>query len=160
MAKLSRAGWNNVIIFGVMGFILIINATNNNVFSTKSESHAQQYLLGENAVILTLQVSEEVSIQRLGTKWQATPEKITGQALAQMMRSWQQLEGELISAPEDVDLSLALPIVVSVANRQHPLSLKLVATDDQLLIFNDANQRWYVLPMALFPQLLPSEIFG
>ena len=38
MAKLSRAGWNNVIIFAVMGFILIINATNKNVFDRDSDN--------------------------------------------------------------------------------------------------------------------------
>ena len=77
-----------------------------------------------------------------------------------MMRSWQQLEGEVISAPEDIDLSLSLPIVVATASEQQPITLKLLASDDQLLIFHQTNQRWFVLPLALYAQLLPAEIFG
>ena len=52
--KLSRAGWNNVIIFSVIIFILLINVTNKKLFSdNESSTSAEKSILPEHSVILS-----------------------------------------------------------------------------------------------------------
>jgi hypothetical protein len=159
MIKLSRSGWNNVIIFTVMGFILLINVTNKNVFTSKENQASEQFVLGADAVLLTLSINHELSIERLGRSWRATPERISGQALSQMMRSWQLLEGQVVNAPKGVDLKLALAIIVEVADIPQAINLSLIATDYELLIYNQVTQLWFSLPIELYSQLLPDAVF-
>ena len=159
MIKLSRSGWNNVIIFTVMGFILLINVTNKNVFTSKENQASEQFVLGADAVLLTLSINHELSIERLGRNWRATPERISGQALSQMMRSWQLLEGQVVNAPKGVDLKLALVIIVEVADIPQAINLSLIATDYELLIYNQVTQLWFSLPIELYSQLLPDAVF-
>lgn len=159
MIKLSRSGWNNVIIFTVMGFILLINVTNKNVFTSKENKASEQFVLGADAVLLTLSINHVLSIERIGRSWRATPERISGQALSQMMRSWQLLEGQVVNAPKGVDLKLALAINVEVADIPQAINLSLIATDYELLIYNQATQLWFSLPIELYSQLLPDAVF-
>ncbi|GAA5135117.1 hypothetical protein [Thalassotalea piscium] len=159
MIKLSRSGWNNVIIFAVMGFILLINVTNKNVFSSKEKQQSEQFVLGKNAVLLTLAIGQEISIERVGRNWRATPERISGQALTQMMRSWQQLEGQVVSEPEGADLKLALMITAEVADNPKTINLSLLATDAELLVYSSDQELWFALPLALYNQLLPDAVF-
>ena len=53
MVKLSKTGWNNVIIFAVMGFILVINLTNKKIFSADDNVSSEQEiaLVGKQNVI-------------------------------------------------------------------------------------------------------------
>ncbi|GHE97124.1 hypothetical protein [Thalassotalea profundi] len=160
MIKLSRSGWNNVIIFSIMGFILLINATHKNVFTSKEEQSGEQFVLGADAVILTLRINNELSIERVGRNWRATPERISGQALTQMMRSWQQLEGQVVNEPDGVDLKLALVIEVEVADSLEIINVSLIATDYELLMFNHVTKLWFSLPLELYSQLFPDAVFS
>jgi hypothetical protein len=131
MIKLSRAGWNNVIIFVVMGFILLINVTQDNLFSSSTNTQQEQSVLGEHAVILTLTVNQQVKIERIGKTWRAVPANISGQALEQMMMAWHQSLGVLIDAPKDIDHQLALIVSVELAGQPQTLMLIIHATTYQ-----------------------------
>ena len=92
MIKLSKTGWNNVIIFAVMGFILLINVVNKKVYSPEGESSdnsASQALaiIDPQQVILALTIENVVLVERIGRTWRANPANISGQALEQMMLS-------------------------------------------------------------------------
>ena len=73
--KLSRTGWNNVIIFSVMIIILLINATNDRLFPD-GESGSDKYILPEHSVILTLAINfadnRQLTFERVGRAWQMT----------------------------------------------------------------------------------------
>lgn len=160
MIKFSRAGWNNVIIFAVMGFILLINATHDNVFSVKSDKQQTVALLGNNAVILTLTINQQIKIERIGKTWRASPATIDGQALEQMMMAWQQSTGEIIDEPVDIDKQLALIVSADVAGQTQATILSIHATDEKLLVFNHKSKQWLALPLPIYSQLLPTQIFG
>ncbi|MEW6989802.1 hypothetical protein AADZ91_03845 [Colwelliaceae bacterium 6441] len=163
MIKFSRAGWNNVIIFAVLGFILLINATHDNVFtSASSDIDTQQGtpILGTNAVILTLTINQQIKIERIGKTWRAVPSNIQGQALEQMMLTWQQTVGSQIDAPADIDHQLALIVSVELAGQVQPLVLSLHVMSDELLVFNHLHEQWVSLPMPIYAQLLPAQVFG
>jgi hypothetical protein len=162
--KLSRTGWNNVIIFVVMTFILVINATNKKLFSedvaTNDYSATEQSLLGDDAVILTLALNNNILIERIGRTWRATPAKLSGQALEQMMMSWQQIEGNVLTVAPVVDKKMALIITINLAGQEQATILNLYSVTDELLIFNQQSQLWFSLPMQIFQQLLPSRVFN
>lgn len=164
MIKLSKTGWNNVIIFAVMGFILLINATHENVYSP-AESVDKDLgnniaVVGKQNVILTLAISNTVVIERIGRTWRATPANISGQALEQMMMSWQQSSGETMMQAPEVDRQFALEVQLDIAGVEAPLTLSVYATEQQLLIFNHELQQWLALPIEIYGQLFPQEIFA
>lgn len=160
MIKLSRSGWNNIIIFAVMGFILLINLTNKNVFSPEQSGFKEASFLGPSAVILTLKINQEITIERIGKTWRATPAKLSAQHLTQMMNSWQQTEAKLLKQAPELDLSLALVVTVELAGQTQASVLSLLATDNELLIFNHTLERWFELPLAIYAQLLPDQVFA
>lgn len=160
--KLSRAGWNNVIIFTVMGFILLINFTNNKIFSD-SESTVeieQATLFGQHATILTLTFYPNITIERIGKTWRATPTILQEQALEQMMRSWSNSEGDTLKVAPQIDEKMAFIVKVELAGQDQPHTLKLFATDTELLIYNQTKQLWKSFPLAIFSQLVPNEVFS
>lgn len=160
--KLSRTGWNNVIIFVVMAFILVINITNNKIFSEgeNSSNTEQATLFGAHATILTLTISPSVTIERIGKTWRSTPATLNEQGLDQMMRSWKNSEGDTVKTPPLLDEKMALVIKVELAGQNEPQTLNLYATDTELLIFNRTTQVWKSFPLAIFSQLVPNEIFS
>lgn len=164
MIKLSRAGWNNVIIFAVLGFILLINATHDNVFSSPDDTEQpmsqETPIIGRDAVVLTLTISQQIKIERIGKTWRANPANISGQALEQMMMTWHQAIGSNIDAPADIDEQLALIISIELAGKAQALVLSLHATANELLVFNHQTKQWSALPLQIYSQLLPIQVFG
>jgi len=159
--KLSRTGWNNVIIFVVMTFILVINATNKQIFSNEVDNNAiEQRLLGNSPVILTLALHNNMLVERIGRTWRATPVKLSGQALDQMMMSWQQVVGNVLTTSPVVDKKMALIITINIAGQEQETVLHLYSVTDELLVFNQKSQLWFSLPMQIFQQLLPSQVFN
>jgi len=162
MIKLSKSGWNNVIIFVVMGFILLINVVNKKVYSPETDKNANQALtiLGQNQVILTLSIENVVLVERIARTWRARPGNISGQALEQMMMSWQQSSGELMIQAPEIDRQFALNVTLDIAGQSQPLQLNVYATEQQLLVFNQNTQQWLALPIEMYGQLFPQEIFA
>lgn len=159
MLKLSRAGWNNVIIFGVLAFILVINATHDNVFEAKKEQD-KATLFPVNPVILTLSINDHFMVERRGKSWQANRDSLSPQALNQMMNSWHKLMPDQLLDSIELDKQLGLPIVVVLANSNDPITLKLFIEDEQLLIYRAYDNTWFALAPQLFNQLVPAEIFN
>jgi len=160
MIKLSKTGWNNVIIISVMSFILLINVTSKNLFSNDKTDNSEVALLGEYNVILTLTINKQLVIERIGKTWRATPANISGQALEQMMLAWQQSTGVSVHSPDNIDQQLALIVNVELAGQTVPTLLSIHATDQELLVFNHLTEQWLSMPMQLYSQLLPSAIFN
>ncbi len=165
MIKLSKSGWNNVIIFAVMGFILLINVVNKKVYSPEGENleeSANQALaiIGQNQVILALTVQNVVLVERIARTWRARPASISGQALEQMMMSWQQSSGELMAQAPEIDRQFSLDVQLDIAGVAEPLQLNVYATEQQLLVFNQSSQQWLALPIEIYGQLFPQEIFA
>jgi hypothetical protein len=162
MVKLTKTGWNNVIIFAVMGFILVINLTNKKIFSADDNVSSEQEiaLVGKQNVILTLSINNIVNIERIGRTWRATPSNISGQALAQMMMSWQQSHGEAMAQAPEIDRQFSLDVKLDIAGQAEPLALNFYATEQQLLIFNQRSKQWLTMPIGMYGQLFPQEIFA
>ena len=159
MVKLSRTGWNNVIIFSVMGFILLINFTQKNVDrSTESVHQSNIALIEEHGVILSLTINQQTNIERIGQTWRSLPAVIQGQPLDEMMRTWHQTEGVNIEQPNDIDKSKAVIVSIVLAGQDESEYFMLMPSNGQLIIFKQSTKQWLSLPMALFSQLVPTEV--
>lgn len=158
--KLSRTGWNNVIIFSVMAFILIINVVNKQLYSKNDifSSVTEQYLLGNDSVILTLAINDNLLIERIGRSWRAVPPKLTGQALEQMMLAWQQSSGQVIEYEPEILQKSAWFVSITLAGKAEPMAFSLYSTKNELLVFTHHNKQWLSLPLPIFKQLLPQQI--
>ena len=159
MIKLSRTGWNNIIIFSVMGVILLINLTQRPANHDPSTASHEQALFSQSQLILTLEIQQHVVIERIGRTWRSTPALIQGQALDQMMMSWQQVSGKAVEQPAHVDLKMGLVVSLAIAGEANLMQLQLYDLDDTLYIYKTAAEQWYALPLPLFSQLLPAEVF-
>lgn len=165
--KLSRTGWNNVIIFSVMIMIILINATNNRLFpdgENETNTSAELPLLAQHSVVLTLSINKQVLFERMGKQWQMSPlmkntlPTLTQQQIEQMVFAWQQTTG-LVQADEMVITGQqGITVVVETANSDHPQIFTLYPLIDQLLVKKQQTEQqavWLALPQALTAQLLP-----
>ena len=160
--KLSRTGWNNVIIFSVMAFILVINITNKKLFfnDETSSQTSQSYILGEHATILTLSINPSIVIERIGKNWRAEPSIMPEQALEQMMRSWHQSTGSFVKTSPELDKQMALVVSIELAGQTKTQILNLYVTDSELLIHNQTTDQWLSFPMEIFSQLIPNALLA
>ena len=161
--KLSRTGWNNVIIFSVMIIILLINATNDRLFA-EGEGGDDKYLLPEHSVILTLTVNfpdnRQLTFERVGRAWQMTRQglliDLSNQQIDQMMLAWQQSSGLVQAGDVLVEGLVGIEVLINTATTKHELVYMLYPLIDQLLVFNLKNQMWLALPKAVTNQLVPN----
>ena len=165
--KLSRTGWNNVIIFSVMIIIILINATNNKLFpSEENASNAEQLILPEHSVILTLSIQlpnrQQVLFERIGRGWQLTTKGImlekTDQQIEQLMFAWQQSSGLLQATEMVIDGKQGIPLQIALAGELEPRNLTLYPLSDQLLVHLHQEKQWLALPATLVNQLLPFNL--
>ncbi|MBU2869541.1 hypothetical protein [Colwellia sp. E2M01] len=165
--KLSKTGWNNVIIFSVMIIILMINVTNDKLFpDNENSTHAEQLILPEHAVILTMSVeysaSQQVFIERVGRSWQLTTQGLTleksQQQIEQMMFAWQQSIGLVQAADIVIDEKQGLTVNIALAGETQIRTYTLYPLNDQLLIYQHQEDQWLALAAALAKQLLPISL--
>ena len=160
--KLSRSAWNNVIIFSVMAMILGINIANKRMFPEDASvsSGQEKSILGEHAVILTLKVAEQLTVERLGKNWRVVPDVMHDQALEQMMLAWQQSSGYVQSEPEGVVLTKGIKVNIYLAGQPQAIELHLFPQTDQLLIRHINDDLWLSLPILIYQQLLPVQVIN
>ncbi len=165
--KLSRTGWNNVIIFSVMIIILMINATNDKLFpNEENENKAEQLILPAHSVILTLTINlsenQQLLFERVGRTWQLTSKGIivekTTQQIEQMMFSWQQSSGLLQAAEIIIDKTQGITVDIALAGQEQVKTFTLYPLADQLLIYQHQQAQWLALPKSLIQQLLPVNL--
>ncbi|MDX2368531.1 MAG: hypothetical protein QNK36_09055 [Colwellia sp.] len=162
--KLSRTGWNNVIIFSVMIIILLINATNDRLFP-EGESANDKTLLPEHSVILTLAInfsdSRQLTFERVGRAWKMTSQGIlvdlSNQQIEQLMLAWQQSSGLVQADDILVEGLTGIEVLINTATSKQELAYMLYPLVDQLLVFNLQKKLWLALPKAVAHQLVPNQ---
>lgn len=158
MFRLSRPAWNNVIIFSILAFILLINLSQQGAFESEPEYlDTEQALIGEN-VIVALEIDQQLKIERIGQAWRAQPAKISGQRLAQMMASWHIVQGQAVAPQTGLNPNQAVIISIWFAGRQDASFYSLYLLEDALLVLNHDNQQWFQLARPLYFQLLPKAL--
>ena len=163
--KLSRTGWNNVIIFSVMIIILVINASNDKLFPDEESKKADRLILPEHSVILSLTIKystrQQATFERIGRGWQLTAKGIlldkTDHQIEQMMFSWQQSTGLVQASDIVIDSEQGVSVKIALAGYDKEQKFTLYPLSDQLLIHVQGDNLWLALPATLAQQLIPSS---
>ena len=159
--RLSRSAWNNVIIFSVMGFILLINFTQLNEDDSTESVATEQYVIGENKVILTMNIDQQVTIERAGQGWRLLPEnRIPAQLTDQMMRTWQQAQGQVVDVTIDRAQQSGLFISMVLADKPNIQLFTLYLLSEQVIVHNHQTNMYVALPAPMFSQLIPNGLLA
>lgn len=146
--RLSKKGWNNVLIFGVLIIVFFFNFSQRILFKVKHNSHT---LIDAELVIVEIKTSD-FSIKRNGRDWISEPSLgLSPQQLAQLVHNWQSIE-----LPSEVPIKepkYPFTIQVYTANETQPIIIQLIQQgDDYLLQYN--NERALLLNSQQLPLLL------
>lgn len=164
--KLSKSAWNNVIIFTVMIFILLINLTNDHLFSESANNEkGEHFLFSEHAVILTLTLTyispetsniKNINIARVGQSWKSSSTKLSLQAIEQLVQAWQQASGLIQADNIEITGLVETSAIISLAGDNNEYLLTLYPLNDQLLIKREHKQQtlWFSLPVAMTERLI------
>ncbi len=149
--KMSRRGWNNIIIFAVASMILIFKYVELHNQEASSEQAEIGQLLPQGATVLRLELPELV-IERVGTEWRSKP--LIERPLAVIdawlhinLNPWQNAIGGAASSDT---------VVVYLANSAAPIELTLFSLGEQHWINNWQGQLLQVDAdsyQALFPEV-------
>ncbi|WP_018692143.1 hypothetical protein [Algicola sagamiensis] len=147
MLRLSRQGWNNVLIFSMLIMIFLFNGLHHRMLSFESEPQSQQ-LLPEESMLLTLELPP-YSIERIGKAWRIQPgRKDTSEAeLHQLTTAWQSISGVVMvkgELPSELlDRSDPDQVVVAwLAGRTDGYQLYVYRIAQNTYIYDAQTERW------------------
>ena len=146
--RLSRKGWNNVLIFSVLLIIFIFN------FSPKLtlSSEVKQRTIINKALTIVEIKTPDYKITRFGQDWKSTPDLgLSKQQLALLVKNWQNLQLEV--SPPASDISNPYTIQVYSADQEQPIIVQLFQYGDHYLLQTTPNASLFLQAQQL-PTLL------
>ncbi|NTS75702.1 hypothetical protein HR060_02380 [Catenovulum sp. SM1970] len=158
MIRLSRRGWNNVLIFASLIMILLFNGVHNKLLENTEKAGAPLALLPKEQVLLTLDLPN-YSIERVGKEWRLRPENTVELVkLNQLMTAWYQAQALVMTEQEQsVYQGNTNPDWVAVAwfaGEAKGYVLQGYVSEQRLVVFDQQRELWLKLPANLNEQLI------
>ena len=130
--RLSKKGWNNVLIFGVLIILILFNFSQKLMQQPKTE---QRTVIGNQQMIVEIK-TPDFSIKRSGRSWISEPNLgLSEQQLSLLVQNWQnhplQIQAAILN-PENLFI-----IHVYTADKAQPITVKLIQQDDHYLLQTD-----------------------
>lgn len=146
--RLSKKGWNNVLIFGVLTIIFLFNFSHKLLLEPK----VKQRTLIDNQVMIVEIKTPDFSIKRNGRSWVSQPDMgLSEHQLSLLVKNWQNLP---LQTQEPI-IQPKHPFIMQVytAEQDQPIIVKLIQqgenyllqTDEKMSLFLSAQQ----LPLFL-----------
>lgn len=165
--RLSRKGWNNVIIFSMLIMIFFLNGWHKDIGGNNNQP-VMQPILPIQSFVLTLSFVDQ-KIERIGTGWRSTalqpnaPRLWQGneQQLGELINLWQ--SAQLMAVNEAVVFKPKAPLSVAtfeLAGEPLPWLYLLYRNDSHYYLLEKNTQRTLSLDLALAKQLFPSFDFS
>jgi hypothetical protein len=146
--RLSKRGWNNVLIFGVLIIVFLFNFSHKLLLKPKVH---QRTLISSEAMIVEIK-TPDFSIKRVGRSWISEPNLgLSEHQLLLLVQNWQNLPLQTHAAiiqPEN-----AFVMQVYTANETQPIIVKLIQQGDDYLLQTDENMSLF-LSSAQLPLFL------
>lgn len=147
--KLTKRGWNNVLLLGSLMMIFLFNTMNNKLL--ENSEGQQEAVLPPQSMLLTLEYPDLV-IERLGRHWRTVPGKgIEPASIEVLVDHWLQLMAAVSGDSSDEQ---GIRILLWLATEEHPRRLWLQPR--ARLLTDIHRQRSWRLSQAQLQQLLPS----
>lgn len=144
--RLSKRGWNNVLIFACLGMIIIFN-----LMSGKINDNAEGSIvtvLPEQSMILTLEYPN-VSVERLGTSWRINPSNLlASDSVEHIINAWLTLTGEVSLATSE---EVGYRVTLWLAGDEFPT--KLWIQPNAMLITDIISQKTWKVSTTQLQQL-------
>ncbi|WP_111976860.1 hypothetical protein [Algibacillus agarilyticus] len=158
MVRLTRKGWNNVLIFSSLAMILIFNGVHQKILGSVEQTGDQVSVLPTDQILLTLDVPG-YSIERIGRSWRTNPDKgLEAALLEKTIASWVNLQGIILSPAQVSAYALAqypdYVVTAWLAGQHQGYTFKIFETQHELIIQDIQIDRWLVLDNQYRPPLL------
>ena len=152
--KLSRKGWNNLIIFAMLIMIFLFNGLHHRL-GGDDEPVGPQPLLPEQSYILALEYPG-MRIERIGTSWRLQAQQDVEQntklqaQLQPLIEAWQNMHAPLGAKVNSAPLLVA---TLSLAGEPQPWVYVLYQDGAHYQVFDRQQNRWLQLNQAQAQQL-------
>ena len=146
--RLSKKGWNNVLIFGVLIIVFLFNFSHKLLLEPKVH---QRTVISSELMIVEIK-TPDFSIKRSGRSWISEPNLgLSEHQLSLLVQNWQTLVLQTQAAI--IQPKNAFVMQVYTANEEQPIIVKLIQqgedyllqTNEQMSLFLSADQ----LPLIL-----------
>lgn len=118
--RLSKKGWNNVLIFGILLAIFIFNFSQHLRLSTKT---SQQNVISGSLTIVEIETPDYV-ITRVGRNWKSKPSMgISSEKLEHIVNNWQTMPLDTLTEQNLPTSNFILKFFV--AEQVHPIIVQL-----------------------------------
>ena len=150
MARLSKRGFNNVVIFAMLGMIFLFNLDR---FVPETQQPVSLPLLPDNAHVLKIEQSA-YKLERVGQqwRWKGVNKTLTSTPETQIDH-WRSAVMQPAKPPREITQTEPLIAVVWVAGASQGLVYAFVSKDNNLWV--RVEQQWYTLDDVRLSQLLP-----
>ncbi|WP_438865509.1 hypothetical protein [Neptunicella sp.] len=151
MIRLSRRGWNNVLIFATL-FMILLFSTSNRMLLQNAEQSQSQLLLPESSEIMAIDYGTH-KIERIGRGWRAVPGlNLNESQLNNINIHWQQAIGQ----PIDGQLSQPYIVTIWLAGQEQGAVYKVLPQGEDLLVQH--QQQIYLVKHQSLSSFIPLEI--
>ncbi len=120
--KLSRRGWNNLLMLFVIAFIAVLqlpNIISKHLTPPEPDSVSTAYLLPLNSTIHQINFPQLSVIQTEGI-WQSKSDTgLEAENITQVVEHWSELQGSIVTDEMKQQLSLPLPSTVEIWTAEH-----------------------------------------
>jgi len=142
--RLSKRGWNNVLIFGVLIIVFLFNFSHKLLLQPKVH---QRTLISSELMIVEIK-TPDFSIKRAGRSWTSEPNLgLSEHQLSLLVQNWQtlplQTQGAIVN-PKD-------PFIMQVytANQEQPIIVKLIQQGENYLLQTDQQMSLFLSSQEL-----------
>ena len=142
--RLSKKGWNNVLIFGVLIIVFLFNFSHKLLLKPKVH---QRTLINKDILIVEIK-TPDFSIKRDGRSWISEPNVgLSEGQLATLVENWQNLP---LQTQEPV-IQPKNPFIMQVysANQDQPIIVKLVQQGENYLLQTDETMSLFLSAQQL-----------
>ncbi len=159
MVRLSKKGWNNVLIFSMLLMIMIFNGMHKKLGGGES-TDTNVLLLPENSLVLTLNIGD-IAIERIGQGWRAKPAIDMDMAqLTDLMARWKAYtaQWQMDDSEAKVMTKGKMPqfiVIASLAGKTDGAVYAFYPQLEEVWIHDQFAQRWLKAPASMMSELLP-----
>lgn len=162
MLRLSKKGWNNILIFSMLLMIMVFNGLHKRIPLGKVEAQLVS-LLPEDSLVLTLAFGD-IAVERIGQSWRTNPQAdIEAAALAQMMLAWrgqkaqwhqQDMDAMLLTEGKEPDYY----VIATLAGKSDGAVYAFYPQLEMVWVHDQHQKRWLEITVEDLDRLIPKPL--
>lgn len=162
MIRLSKKGWNNVLIFSMLLMIMVFNGMHKKLGGGASEDESV-LLLPEDSLLLTLKFNR-VAIERIGQGWRANPSlDLDNQALSALMALWMGHKAQLQQDDNEAKVITQgiMPehfVIATLAGKEDGAVYAFYPQLETVWIHDQQQSRWLKMSLESLHALIPPPL--